>query len=575
MRFLKPLLYLLPGLPAVLIFFLTSRDAFLYGDTAFVAFRSLSLNEIFPLLHFSTNSYVNWRLEPGTFFFFSRFGYGGYIGWIYFLFGLGLTLAIRQLGKLSDFRSAFTSLAVSMLLLHLFGFDTLVLSFATAFVWQLFAFSRFGERSELRAKDYVPVVLAAVFACDLANQLALLSTLLAATGTLNPRTGRVMTVSFAIALGCALLFPSPDFPDYGTKGHVVPYYGITDGLQPLIGNEPPLFHVNRQFIRSAFSLPALQLVIISGGLLLALRPRRRSTLRQEAPLWIALTLSVSLVLDSATVDAGLSQIAPLQSLSRVLPGMFFLSLAPFALAAAIVCCSLFAPTNLFTTALFVCGIVLTFRGEPLSSTLADELLWRETASLRPPNRERTEKLLTSPSYWLMREYGLNTIELNAALKDRPFTPAKDLPLTIGAAINEPGTPLMRDGDDATAWGTRSGGQRGNEWLNFVFPEPRKVAAIRLETGKYFTDFARWLEVRTAGSCGESDRSFESYAVVFPSRENQGGVQITPQGYPYFTTQYATTIALPADQPVKCILVRQTGTDKNFDWSVSEVSFVLE
>jgi len=550
------------------------RGVFLFADSAFLAFDGTRAGEFFPLVQFNTNSFLAWRFEPMFHMLLRPLGFSTYAVLLFFFVCGGIAASIREYAQCGPLRSSLLAVSASSLLLFWFGIDLIIWSFVAALSWQLFFFARFGKPGR-NGGDLI-IFLSTVAAAGFANSLILLTTGIAVLVHLKKNAPRSLVPSLVAAFIYSLCLPSPSFPAYAAPGHLVPYYGVVDGLQPLFGDGPPMLHIDRAFLRSAFAAPGLWLVVtaISMLLLTAKSDRERGGSREFA--LMAVFLAVSVALDTAVVSGDVSQISPVQTAARLLPGLFFIALTPLALTAGVVlACGAAGETSIASLVmLFALGCPLLWHSELTNAK--DGALWEKVAAIPDAKeRARVTKILQSPSYWLIREYGLSSAEPQRILKPESFVSAQTLPVHYAASVGEGKLSLIADARDTTAWSTAGGAQRGGEWVNFVFDAPVSPAGIRLETGRYFTDFPRGVEIRTATDCSVEDRTFEQYRVVYSSRDNQGEILYTADGYPYFSEQYTFAYTFPARTTAKCILVRQTGTDSHFDWSISEVYFALD
>lgn len=570
MFFRKQYLSLLICALATAVVVFAARQKFLFADDAFLQFPKTSLGGFFPLLQFSTNSFFSWRFEPLSQLLFAAFGYHAYFGSLIFLTAVGISLLLQTRSALKPLlASALASLLVLLFVLW-FGLDLALWSFLLVLVWQLLAF-QFAANLEVgsRKSEWL-LILSTIVACGFANSLALISTVIAALVSAPVAGG---AVSVLLAFLYSLFIPPVQFPEYAALGHLVPQYGVVDGLQPLVGDKPRLLHIDREFVRAAFGAPALFLLAITSLFSLILRVARKSSggsahLRKLEI--AAFVFSVSLLLDTNAVSADLNQIAPLQSLSRIIPNLFSLSLAPFALAAGTLFLLLLSIQTSSTLLLFV---LLTFglARLPLSTRSADEALWRSADAIQDESvKSRAYAALQTPSYWLVRKYGVAIIADGLGRSGFVYERASHFPVSVIASSNADDVSRLLDGKDGTAWSSGGGAQRGTEWLKFAFSSPQKLGGIRLETGKYFTDFPRGVEVLTSSSC-DLEPELAKYKTVFREDKAEGEILYTSEGMPFFSEQYTFAATFPPEE-IGCIWVRQIGKESHFDWSVSEVLF---
>ncbi len=114
-----------------------------------------------------------------------------------------------------------------------------------------------------------------------------------------------------------------------------------------------------------------------------------------------------------------------------------------------------------------------------------------------------------------------------------------------------------DGSLETRWGTGEKQSPGMEF-HVTYEESKPLALMTIDYGKWKTDFARALQIELVTSKGERKfiREDETRALAFVG-----------EGSDNFS------ICLPAI-PVKEIILRQTGSDTFFDWSIAELKLFV-
>ena len=107
-------------------------------------------------------------------------------------------------------------------------------------------------------------------------------------------------------------------------------------------------------------------------------------------------------------------------------------------------------------------------------------------------------------------------------------------------------------------------------MRIAFERPIVVSGVRVETGRYYTDFPRGIAVQVAESCSSDDAGRTSYATVFRRQRNEGEILYTADGFPYFSEQHNLSVVLPEPVQAQCLLLQQIGSDDHYEWSVSEL-----
>ena len=336
-------------------------SAFALGALAFTAFptsagflKSERTNGFwFPLADGISNAYHMWRLDPFSLLasYFTDFSHwsGAFSPIQVFLFSAGSWSLFFSFTATVQFfkRAALITLgtwSLSTLLLILFGQNSVVWGSLMWLPFSILALStaQLYWRTEHSNK---PLLLISVVLCSLliyfsANQLAWLVSALTllivyfAHEDLSDRSNsnalfhEKLWIIILLVPAIWGLFSAPiaDFPDYPSTSHLVPDDGLAGLTRPLIGKDYPLAVINRAGLKKLlmpYSLSALILLPLSWLII------RRSHYR--AFYMITFLLSILLVLD-ILLPEHFSQISPLSAISRMLPGVSMMSLAPIILA---------------------------------------------------------------------------------------------------------------------------------------------------------------------------------------------------------------------------------------------------
>ncbi len=378
-----------------------------------------------------------------------------------------------------------------------------------------------------------------------------------------PAERRLRVALLILAIMLAASAPLPEVPAYPRLAHLVPDDGLPGNMRPLFGPELPLPVINREVSRFLFPAYAWGLCL----LFIALRRFHAPSSRRR---WNIATCAFLLVgLDGWPLDEALTSIMPLQSFTRIIPGLFLFPLAPFVLAfgvfsalqASIHLRSRLAALCLWCVLLLPIGSAL-HAGALLPSRI--DSLVRQAMYVGDPALTR---IVVSPSHEALRALGWGNVRrrtLNTLSKHHIST----FPVTIESSAPE-GLSALADHNRQTRWTPAKGSQSGSEWLRLRFQSPIRVNGLLLVTGPYESDFPRGLRVRYGESCEEYPALLSTPRIAFESPSWQGRVQLTKAGYPYFAGQEDVDLLFPSTIETDCLLIEQTA-EASFDWSVAEL-----
>jgi hypothetical protein len=378
----------------------------------------------------------------------------------------------------------------------------------------------------------------------------------------------IVAVAFGPAVYAAYATPSAPFPDYPLTGHIVPDDGLVGIVRPLVGFDYPLQVVDRGAVKVLFSGPSL--LITALACIVALLVRRCET-RGSWPLAAAAcAVAISALLDTVLPEV-FAVIAPISSISRLIPWGTSMSLTPFAvgLATWLLCLASIALLR-SSLSIIPCSLALVAGLLPLQATwFKPPLTLHEVA--RISNEESLRQIALSPSLHVIRSLYRGTADLPLTLQSLRSVAAqsmRSIELTAATLETTPignGRTLERlvDGSLRTRWSSALNRQEGVERLVLRFTTPTGIRGIELDPGDYSTDFPRGVVV-TGGSCDESAaKQFAS----FPSW--QGSLDFTPTGYPFFHGQSDVQLLFAQEHTVECLFVYQTATAP-FNWTIAEI-----
>ena len=364
----------------------------------------------------------------------------------------------------------------------------------------------------------------------------------------------LLLFSVAILFGVSLS-NLPDSLNLPITAVFVPGYNYIYGVDPLIGSRPERVFINKLWVADRASILAITCFLV-----LCFTDRKSKVFIPTLYFAILLLLQSSLVADWVSV------IAPISALSRNIPNAMLFPVA-ILLGALFPLLSIDTPSStkiskpsllILSSALYL--IILapldTIFGNVLSPNIIDS------------------KLKLTPSLYLTKH-------------NLPTPPEEDyqvIPLTeknsnIKASTNQDKVEQIYLQKDQTRWSTKPDSQSGNEWLEVHLSTPVKnLKGIEISNPTFIGDYPRGIEVYVGenknGSC-------QSLTLAYKEPWWRGSVENLPSGIRYLTTQNIvklyftqTWYQLTSDKEINCILVKQTGQDAFYEWSVQGFNLLI-
>ena len=356
-------------------------------------------------------------------------------------------------------------------------------------------------------------------------------------------------------------------------------------MRPNVGKDYSIAVVNREAVRS-ISLPIATTLLLASIAVFVFRRRHHETLRDSFFL-TPLALALSLLLDGVLPER-VALAFPIESLQRIVPGLTYTPFNLIALAGLMALSYLglvglrtnYAPYFLFA-AIIVSRLPVLGDGNtsilipPYSTTISNRIA---TVAYSMPPSERSK--FVSPSLYVLQHFnylfrtGEDTKQsvnprdwstLSKLLDTKFISKIETLPPTSMKQVA-----AMIDGDVATRWTPGGGVQRGGESIRLSFTFPVSFEGIRINTGRFVTDFPRGLKVAIPSECGTGSTANSEW--IFPNW--RGSLRFTSDNEPYFSPQSEVTVAFGMPVAASCIIVEQTSSDDNYDWSVAEIDLLV-
>lgn len=483
-----------------------------------------------------------------------------------------------------------------LVLLGLWGADGIVLSGAAWLPWLTLVLVGALSEGGMRWSYYLLTFFFAYRISATANQLALLwdTAAFAMAFVLAPPVNRqraVLTAALCLApaLVVLVLAPLPPYPDYPPLTRVVPYDGVPGMIRPLIGPDaPPVPVIDWVPLHRCFS----RLAIVLFAAVLLLPSFRGQHALPRSRLFTGVFILTLLLLGDTISPESISQILPIAVVNRLVPHFFFFPLT-VPLAAITVWALLLllrrARAEVYAASLAMALALIPYHDGPFPMLQTAALqepdsrnAWREFSALHEPDaalQRYYNLVLCSPSLRLLNKYGLWLVEQRSRTAAQTFAPL--LAFDPGAQVSASGesSPLqlsaMTDRHRNTRWSNKAARQTGSEWVFIHFPSPRVISGIDLSPGETAeSDFPRGLRLRGAEHCTSTEdvRGTEPLS-EFPVWE--GGLRLTPQGFPYCLGESNVEILLRKPHQLQCILVEQTGYTPYYEWSIGEIGVLGE
>lgn len=541
------------------------------ADTGYFSFQR---DNWFALTNFTSNSFTPWRLDNGL---LNILGTGSYnriflINFYIFISGI---ISVCVLHGASLIRSFLVSLISFYAVYGVFGFDLVIVASLSWVPW-LFVLPAILTRSTFWGILFTTIVAARFIAS--ANQLSLLITLAL---LLLVRLSKVQIIwkdfLFLLIPFFAGLrqFRTPllSSPLYPPSSAVVPHWGSDLGVQPLIGAGVTIPSIDRTLVSSIYW--PLTLTLFGALVFLLLLKRKNEGNFYYGLLITAATLCGCVLLDNSFLfPINFVQIMPLASVARVLPNLIFFSLTPIALAFSIFLFALAAGVAknriiLILQAILIICLLTASKLSPIAVDSRANSIVRGVQVLSPEQQPVAYKVLNSPSLAVIKQFGLqwiSNIDYYKSVKFRPVSLRAEI-----SATHEPGLiKLMRDRKPKTRWTTSLGHQSGKEWVMLRLPQAREVMGVTASAEPFATDFPRGLEVRSSANCTGLVSEIDSFDTILNVPRWNGWINFSSDGYPYIEPPSRVNVIFPKPVQAQCILIKQTGQDQNFDWSISEL-----
>jgi hypothetical protein len=328
---------------------------------------------------------------------------------------------------------------------------------------------------------------------------------------------------------------SPVLPLLPPHASIVLDDGSAGLLRPLFGRQAAAFQItNRYLLKDLFWLPAL--FIGSAGLFFLKIKGFRNRLAT------ALFVVSFCLISDIVLPESLSEIAPISTLSRMVPGLFNAPLTTVCIAISMSLLLLLATHSTEKIVATFCLLSIT-----LSSFSHETLIKFNTSNFQFFQAPSQSPLMIATP-WLK------------AIK-RNNKPTVLINISTVECYPEQNCSFIIDKRKQKRWFSQR--QIGKEYIRLRTSSEALIHGIILNHGNFETDFARVLSITDC----------QSQRVVLPPYRWPGALYETSRHILYFKPQTVPVSTILLAQPVRtsCLEVRQLGTELNYDWSLVEAS----
>jgi hypothetical protein len=487
----------------------------------------------------------------------------GAIGW--FLLGINLRPSTNQLTKAihNDKQKFIFAGLLATTSYCVFLIATLELLVASVFFPWLTLTAHYIKSNNKNFWPYLcAFLLSSVMACANSSLAPLnASILLILFFILDLCDKRIVRALVIPSLVIYLLSPTLPWPDFPGHARLLSDDGLPGVIRPLLGPTVPIPIFNRllalESYRSFLLYAGFLLVIIS-----YFKQLKKNSVSTAT--FLLLILSTGILYWDLATPAAWSELSPLKSLGRIVPGWFeaplFITLLGTLISAL-----------LYVT--FITSAKFNFKNRYASAllTLTASCLLFYTHSELPKN---SIEPLSSNSWALtkqnpvLRSMSCDNLKVVQNKLNSTFVPASEYisEIKFSRAVEGRNARRIIDRNRRTRWSSKSLGQNGSEWIQLNLNRQIQLNAIEIDPGLYQSDFPRGLEII---DCSPATKS----SVLFKQQDWQGQIEFTASGVPFYSYQSHVRAWLgcePKAVNVTCLKINQIGADSVYDWSVAEI-----
>jgi hypothetical protein len=428
-------------------------------------------------------------------------------------------------------RSAKTALlhtaSLTLLTVSLFGGDRLLLRGAVTLSATLMLLNRVRSPVLL----FVLTLGLSFFSTALAVPIMIIAACWHYNSKEQAGSAYVIIVAALISLS---FFNSFGYPEYPAGAHLVADDGVQGLLRPLLGPDANIQIIDRGALREHYA-PIAQIIFLLTLVSSAL-------FKGRARLY-SLLFAVCGLIDCLVPEAT-AQIAPVQSIARLVPYLLYFPLAPFVLFSAL----LFSVKG-FSEKLgnFICIIIICFSSFLLSKHFSCNI---SDPAQKVCALKNKAVIFSSPSARIFIDNSAERIARSRFYALNNFELIKP---------NAEGLPRILDDH------SNSRLKLNNKTLDIHLLEPQTLSGIVLDPGGFSTDFPRSFVVKNS----------DNGSVIFYSENWQGPINFSAEtALPYYGAQQDVIVLFDSDILASGLAISiDSQKQQPYDWSVAEVRII--
>jgi hypothetical protein len=360
---------------------------------------------------------------------------------------------------------------------------------------------------------------------------------------------------FAPAILAATTSTGVPLPTYPSEGRLVPDDTLPEPLLPFFSTSLPMPSLNRALIKETLHGFSLGITLLSAILALFYRNRAMKVA----------TIIAALLLFDIVPSEGTAQLFPLANFCRLYPTLYTYAVIPLLIGFFLIASSLTRCSILMTGIVSLTLFYHAFRHEqPLYSLGSKKLSAFNHAWEIPPFR----KTVVSPSFYALFHHNFKM----PLAEGRDYNKLRlwNIPNELRASREEQDLKFVADDDGSTRWSPQIGIQDGKNWLLLKFSkEIPTLLGMQIDSGVFFSDFARGLRISSSERCQSKDDGNFTSLIEYPRWE--GSLSTTRRaGLPYFEYRYLSKIYFTQATTAQCYLIESIGNNTEYDWSVASL-----
>ena len=543
-------------------------------------------NSFTNLIDYSSNSYYKWKFNTYIFgiskYLSSSFSlnFNTVIYYVclifFFIFNTYLTKCINL--TISTLAASIISLNFLILLILLFGNKTYVISSITFLPFFLFSLINVNKENKNTLLSTLVYLLSLVFLIKSSNHFSFLFIIFSFViiSFLKPekvKFSKLHIILLIIAITSSLFYitfkiPYVDSFDYPWYARVVQDDGLPGVIRSLL-NESALISYVDEISEKHLYLPVVSFISIY-ILFIIMHSFSSENLKNKYLSYFLLFFIISFLCEFY-LSPSLSLILFFKTIWRTIPSILSFSFYPIFLFLMLFSFYIFITQNIKNFIfLFILNVVLGI--DVISSNYKPVLIKDDAIKFMKITiknnylNSQHKNIILSPSASVIKLCGYNyLINKDNYLNKNIYRNIKVLSPTLTSNYGENSLNQILNKNNNKRYTTLLGKQIGKEWIKISTKEKNNILGIMLDVGNFKTDFPTSILVKTCDD--DKENSIKEI-------NNLGNIEFTPSNLPYFGGQNIITILFDEMINTSCIKILQTGINDNFEWSISQIKFIL-